>query len=137
MNTTQQPFAEGSQEAANRKAIKLVKRGGTFIVSANYRDRKSAYKWLIRRIDQPLSLAIAYKKVAAKGVRFESSGKEEGFGCSVVACCDAAIGEDREPVEIMLRFNGSSFVNRETNNIVTSVAELILYETGDMRAMVS
>lgn len=36
---------------------------GQFIVSANYRDRGSPYKWLIRERGKPLSSARACKQV--------------------------------------------------------------------------
>lgn len=78
-----------------------------FIVSRNYRNRASAYKWLIRREDQPIKEARACKRVVCEGVRFqESSSMEYGFGCYIVAVCENAIGVDYEdspsPVELEL-----------------------------------
>jgi hypothetical protein len=60
-----------------------------FVVSANYRNRNSNYKWLVRRIDEPIEKAVACEEVYCIGVTFTNSNAEEkGFGCGVVAVCE-------------------------------------------------
>lgn len=60
-----------------------------FVVSANYRNRNSNYKWLVRRIDEPIEKAVACEDVHCIGVKFTGSNAEEkGFGCGVVAVCE-------------------------------------------------
>lgn len=60
-----------------------------FVVSANYRNRNSQYKWLVRRIDEPIDRAVACEDVQCIGVKFtESNADEKGFGCGVVAVCE-------------------------------------------------
>lgn len=104
------------------------------VVSANYRNRNSAYPWLVRDEHEPISAARAFKKVVASGVIFKSSNKdEEGFGCRVVAYCEHAVGEEREASEFKLRFNGADFVD-EKGNEVPSCKSLIL---GSDRSMVA
>lgn len=57
-----------------------------FIVSANYRDRSSPKRWLVRRKDEPVEAAKEVEAVIAIGVRIvPSNAKETGFGCRVVA----------------------------------------------------
>ncbi len=61
-----------------------------FVVSANYRNRKSEYKWLVRRYDESIDKAIPCKRVKCSNVKFEPSNKdEEGFGCHLVAVCES------------------------------------------------
>jgi hypothetical protein len=61
----------------------------SFVVSANYRDRSSKYKWLVRREEDPIEKVVAFKEVRAEGVIFKPSSKlEEGFGCKLVAYCE-------------------------------------------------
>lgn len=70
---------------------KLVERMtmSKFVVSANYRDRQSPYKWLVRRVDEPIDKAVACEFVRCSGVTFGDSNKEEkGFGCNRVAFCE-------------------------------------------------
>ena len=60
-----------------------------FVVSANYRDRQSQYKWLVRRFDEPIEKAVPCGSVSCSGVTFTNSNKaEEGFGCRTVAVCE-------------------------------------------------
>lgn len=57
-----------------------------FIVSANYLDRDSEYRWLVRRPEDPVSKARAFKHVTCNGVMFcPSEEVERGFGCGVIA----------------------------------------------------
>lgn len=73
-----------------------------YVVSANYRDRYSEYRWLVRREDQPIEDAVPCKMVCAMGISIGPSGKHErGFGCAVVAICeDVAIVDAESPSEI-------------------------------------
>lgn len=60
-----------------------------YIVSANYRNRKSDYCWLVRKADQPMEEATACSSIRVIGAQFvPSSAAEEGFGCKTVALCD-------------------------------------------------
>lgn len=56
------------------------------IITANYLDRNSEYKWLVRDEHEPIEKAVACKRVVADKVIFaDSSAVEEGFGCHTVA----------------------------------------------------
>ena len=69
-----------------------------FVVSANYRDRTSPYKWLVRESGKPLDTAVACKEVVAHNVEFvQSTDGEYGFGCFVVGIADEASVIDPEP----------------------------------------
>jgi len=60
-----------------------------FVVSPNYRNRSSAFGWLVRRYDEPIQKAVACEKVTCKNVVFEESNRyERGFGCNTVAVCE-------------------------------------------------
>ena len=106
-----------------------------FIVSANYRDRDSKYKWLVREEGQKPQEAIAVLAVICVGVAFcPATDWETGFGCSTIALCDDVSykAEDVEPVEVDLKFSGHSFYNGK--NVVETVAELTLGSDGKMKA---
>jgi len=61
-----------------------------YIVSANYRDRTSKFRWLVRKDSDPVEAAIPCVRVIATGVVFRPSNRiEEGFGCKIVAHCDS------------------------------------------------
>lgn len=69
-----------------------------YIITANYRDRKSPYKWLVRRANEPLAAAKACKGVTASGVEFKQSRDgEDGFGCAIVAEASHATMLEIEP----------------------------------------
>jgi hypothetical protein len=60
-----------------------------FVISANYFDRDSAFRWLVRRAGDSTGKTVAVRSVAAKGVRFAGSDIDErGFGCMVVAMAE-------------------------------------------------
>ena len=106
-----------------------------FIVSSNYRDRSSKYKWLVREEGQMPELAIAVLAVTCIGVAFcPATDWETGFGCSTIALCDDVSykAEDVEPVEVPLTFSGHSFYNGKT--AVDTVDELTLTSDGKMKA---
>lgn len=109
-----------------------------WIISANYRDRSSAYKWLVRRSDQSPQEAKAFKSVRAKGVIFcPSTAYESGFGCSVVAFADEVVTEGPEHT-ITLKFTGpdggNNFVDGD-GKVHEEVAELYLGEHGEITAV--
>lgn len=57
-----------------------------YIIAANYLDRTSPLKWLVRREDQTSQEAIACLTVKANNVTFEeSSGPERALGCVSIA----------------------------------------------------
>lgn len=106
-----------------------------FIVSANYRDRHSEFKWLIRTEEQAPSEAIAFKRVEASGVEFITSGEyERGFGCAIVARCDFARGYEQEaPKGERITFHWNEFQDNDGNR-VKRVAKLDLTPDGGMYA---
>jgi hypothetical protein len=88
-----------------------------WIISANYRDRSSQYRWLVRRMDQSPQEAVAYETVHAKGIIFcPSTAYETGFGCSVVAYAHEVTTSGPEKT-VKLRFAGpegnNKFVDEE------------------------
>lgn len=79
-----------------------------FVISANYRDRSSPNKWLVRRSNEHPDLAVERSTVHAKGVIFcPSTDYETGFGCTVVAYADEVMDEGSAPENaVKLRFTG-------------------------------
>ncbi len=125
-----------------------------YIVSANYRDRDSEFPWLVRQADESPSQALAFKAVDATGIEFKpSEAHERGFGCSMVAECDSAIGygpltaspehlalsalprQDKSPIN--LRFNGMWFVIAGTRDEVEACASLRLNPDRSMQAVIA
>lgn len=120
-----------------------------FVVSANYRDRNSQYKWLVRRVKEPIEKAVACEIVHCSGVTFGDSNKDEyGFGCKVVAYCDnvnicyAEVEHDLPTASIPIpaseegtwnnyKFNGYAICRTVP---VESVEFLNLYDDGNMVA---
>lgn len=71
-----------------------------YVVSANYRNRRSNYQWLIRREEDPIDLAVAVEFLEAIGVNFrDSNADEEGFGCRTVAFCDQVFVPSHADIE--------------------------------------
>ena len=65
------------------------------IVSANYLDRRSKDKWLVRDSSEKVKKAQAFSSVKAIGVKFTYSyAPEQGFGCSIIALCDSVETEN-------------------------------------------
>lgn len=73
-----------------------------FVVSANYRDRNSSLKWLVRRVDDPVSSAVAVPSLELRGVAFAQSfhPDEIGYGCKVVATCDEVFVLEARHIEL-------------------------------------
>lgn len=106
-----------------------------WIISANYRDRNSPYRWLVRARDERPEAAVAYKSVRAKGVEFARSSEfEAGFGCTIVAQADEFVAEGPEPRGHRLRFDFDQFLN-QAGNPVRSAGELHLDADGTMTAV--
>lgn len=109
------------------------------IVSANYFDRDSALRWLVRDASQRPSERNAVSAVVATGVAFcPSSDYEQGFGCAVIAQCETAevrdvTGEDLVGAE-RLGFQpwGLEFHVKSSNQHVDVVDKLILLPDGTM-----
>jgi hypothetical protein len=109
------------------------------IISANYRNRKSEYKWLVRDEMDPVHDAIAYKSVTANGVAFRQADQEIGFGCSMVAIAREATGTDAERAPIKLKTIGLKFVVASfvsDGQTITEVNTLTLGADGSMIATV-
>lgn len=112
------------------------------IVSANYLDRHSNFKWLLRGQNEIPQYAHPFKTVKATGVKFKRSTHwEEGFGCTRVAFCESAEGSN-DPMDksktsklIKLHFDGDySFINESTNEPVDEAQVLYLDENGNIWA---
>lgn len=105
----------------------------SYVVTPNYRNRDSEYKWLIREEGQPLESARACRRVEAHNAKFADSKEESGFGCSVVAIAEKAIGYGFEDEETRLTFNGRQFVT-QGNRPIYSAGELYLSDDGGITA---
>ena len=107
-----------------------------YIVSANYRDRLSAYKWLVRDSKEPAGKAKAYKSVIASGVTFGESGEyEAGFGRSQVAKAESVILSGPEGSEaVRIKFNGFYFFlpDGESGDRVVALEQMVLKADGSM-----
>ena len=114
------------------------------IVSANFNDRESPYRWLIRNVGEHPTEAVAYMSVVLTNAIFcESTAFESGFGCSIVAYCEDAVGSNedvdaakKEACPTILEFNGNSFYNAEKSLMVQECKTLILNTDGSMQAKV-
>ncbi len=107
------------------------------IVSANYRDRKSDLKWLIREEGQHPDQAKEVSSITATGVKFEhSSHQERGFGCTVVAVCETAVLTPASTMDVSgqrIHFNGwDGFYEKETEARVYGCGRLTLNSDGSM-----
>lgn len=102
-----------------------------YVVSANYLDRDSELKWLVRREDEPVEKAVPHKSVLCRGVKFQmSSAGERGFGCRVVAIAND-VELDVESLPGVERLQFAAFDFRDANGvIVESVEELSLMPDG-------
>ena len=109
------------------------------IVSANYLDRNSPLRWLIRDENEHPRKAVAVKSVIATGVIFgNSSAYESGFGCATVAICKSAVAANlpTEHKGRRLRFSGYRFLDEEGKE-VPACDTLFLAEDGRMYAIVA
>jgi len=112
-----------------------------FVVSANYRNRQDPKRWLLRGADDKPNTAKAFTSVVATNVKFTQSDYESGFGCSVVAQAETAVGSDdaadamREN-EVKLTFWGAGFETLD-EKAVDSCASLRLTPDGSMYAVLN
>ncbi len=115
------------------------------IISRNYRDRSSEYKWLVRDAEQTPEEAVACKRVVATDIQFQlSTAYEDGFGCSIVARAEDAELFDIEPPAppkptppagmVPLIFTGIEFVAAGEADAVKRLAALQLEADGSMFA---
>jgi hypothetical protein len=112
-----------------------------YIVSANYRDRSSKYKWLVRPEGADPKTAIAVAAVVCIGVQVcPSTDYESGFGCSTICKCEDVeySAEDVEPQvsEVSLKFAGHSFYDPNTGDDVSKMDEFRLGADGSMKAKI-
>jgi len=113
-----------------------------YIVSANYLDRGSPNKWLARAAGVEPEKAQPHKELRLTNVTFgASSASERGFGCSVVAKCEA-VEYDPAPKAMNtkgmheLRFSWDRFCDLVSGKEVTSSPLIILDSTGRVFAQV-
>lgn len=92
-----------------------------YVISANYRDRTSPFKWLIREGGKPLDTARACKRVEATDARYTNSvDGEVHWGCRRVLVAETAQGidyEDEQPLR-PLKFTMNGFIDQETGQPV-------------------
>lgn len=111
-----------------------------YVISANYRDRNSVNKWLVRRSSQHPDEAVERSTVHAKGVIFcPSTEFETGFGCTVVAYAEEVMDEGSAPENaIDLRFtgmlDGNNFVDA-SGKVHEQLAELHLGADGKIKGV--
>lgn len=111
-----------------------------YVISANYRNRDSANKWLVRRSDEVPEMAVERSTVHAKGVIFcPSTDYEAGFGCTVVAYAHEVMEEGSAPENaVSLRFTGprgdNDFVD-ESGKSYPELAELHLGANGEIKGV--
>lgn len=111
-----------------------------FVISANYRDRDSVNKWLVRLSSEHPDKAVERSTVHAKGVIFcPSTEFETGFGCSVVAYAEEVMDEGSVPENaIDLRFTGhlgnNDFVDA-SGKVHEQLAELHLGADGKIKGV--
>lgn len=111
------------------------------IVSANYLDRNSELKWLVRDKKESADSAKPVRTVIAKNVNFiDSNDFERGFGCGRVALCKSTVKSDTDNFEvpdtaIQIFFAGYRFVdNKYAGNVVEKCKTLYLRSDGKMFA---
>jgi|GEM_PF-1287252 len=105
------------------------------IVSANFNNRRSPQRWLIRDHNQSPEQAVAVVGVIAYNIAFcPSTTYEAGFGCSTVAFCERAEGMDNPVVPagaVRLKFRGFSFYGPDDEE-VPACKTLVLMPDGAM-----
>jgi len=68
-----------------------------YVVTPNYLDRSSPYRWLVREYDADTSTCVAYKRVTMKTASLGRANKDEvGFGCSIVLVAEGVEGFEKE-----------------------------------------
>lgn len=112
-----------------------------FVVSANYFERNSVFRWLIRRADEHPTEAIGCRRVDLRDVAFcPSSAYEDGFGCKVIAeASDAkpmrhAIAEESRESWRALEFSANRFVLIGTSIGIDGAERLRLLSDGTILA---
>lgn len=109
-----------------------------YVISANYRDRNSPNKWLVRLATEHPDKAVERATVHAKGVIFcPSSDFETGFGCTVVAYADEIVEEASDPENsINIKFVKPDFVD-DDGNVHVELAEMHLAADGTIKGLIS
>ena len=107
------------------------------VVTANYNDRQSKNKWLVRNQRQKPQNAVGYPTVKATNVIFKrSSAVEVGFGCTMIASCETTQTDTnnfrrRGKNIVRLRFRGFWFEDLNGNR-VEKLKTLYLNKDGSM-----
>lgn len=113
----------------------------TFVLSANYLDRNSPNKWLLRESSQKAKEATEWLAVIATDVIFRQSTQyEQGFGCSRVAYCkgiQSKIGTGTIELPknaVRLKFGTLHFIG-PNDNVVESCKQLFCNHKGEVYAV--
>lgn len=117
----------------------------SYVVTANYKDREDANRWMIRKSEEGPSDAKAYPYAIAKGVTLTCSlgHPEQEFGCSVLALSEQAAGYTEQPdfsataerVPLTYRRGIAPYLAGEDNQRVLSAEELHMDADGRMYAV--
>jgi hypothetical protein len=114
-----------------------------FVTTANYNDRSSENKWLIRGFNDELKEVVGHPFVKATNVKLVSShGYPEGrtTGCTMLALCETATGQNQAPEfdkkqMTELKFCTHYFWDPNKEECVYGMSELYLDADGKMYAV--
>ena len=121
----------------------MSKLRGNFVVTANYNDRGSQDKWLIRGFDEKLTKVVGHPFIQATNVKLVSSydyPEGKATGCTMLALCETATGHKEAPPfdkEQMtrLKFCSHYFWDPKKDECVYGMSELYLDTDGHMYAV--
>lgn len=105
-----------------------------YLISANYRDRKSPFKYLIRKSGEPESMARPCKRVEARDGYFGCA--PDLCSCEQVLFAKHAVGfefESEATAELQpVKFTRDGFIDRTTGENISGVAlqTIVLDESG-------
>lgn len=118
-----------------------------FVVSPNYRDRKSELRWLYRKDTERPDRAHAVPAIQATRVHFTYSHEfEVGFSCDMVAVCEkvdtSRPADELELVQIFFHKNEDptmlmGFYIAGTKNRIHGCKHLVLKTNGTMFAVLN
>jgi len=114
----------------------------SFVVSANYLERASDFRWLFRRDSEDADAAVAARYLCCEGVTFgDAPEREVGFGCEVVAFCRDVLTSRPARFDVsafqglgavQLRFRTDKFLTIEGDREVVALDFLELHRSGKL-----